>query len=417
MKRFSALLLIFSFLTLLLPPAAAVDEVKVAAFTFDDGPHKTITPELLDALAGRGVRATFFVNGKNAERYPDIVQRAAAEGHQIANHTYSHSQLTKLSNDGVLYEVSRTQDYLSELLGEDDYLVRVPYGAINDRVQGLIDVPVIMWSVDPTSGRVMSSDKMRDGIVKTAHDGAIILMHDTSRANLTASIEAIDLLLAEGYRFVTVNELFEIKGAVPANGTIYYKLTGENVGAFFDESRLETHWAYDAIRFVQDAGIMAGDGRGFRPDWGMTRAEAVTVLYRLAGEPEGYPAAAFSDVKRGDWYAAAVAWAVGEDVTAGVSKTRFGADSYVTKEQFYTLFERYLEGSDTIFEELQDVLTLPGDESVSSWAYPAVYRLRAYGFQSIEQTARFAPKSGMTRAEAAEMIAWFLSNAKTPQEF
>lgn len=64
MKRFSALLLIFSFLTLLLPRAAAVDEVKVAAFTFDDGPHKTITPELLDALAGRGVRATFFVNGK-----------------------------------------------------------------------------------------------------------------------------------------------------------------------------------------------------------------------------------------------------------------------------------------------------------------------------------------------------------------
>ena len=67
----------------------------------------------------------------------------------------------------MLYEVSRTQDYLSELLGEDEYLVRVPYGAINERVQGLIQVPVIMWSVDPTSGRVMSSDRMRDGIVST----------------------------------------------------------------------------------------------------------------------------------------------------------------------------------------------------------------------------------------------------------
>lgn len=408
MKKLSVLLLICSFLTLLLPPVRAADGAKVAAFTFDDGPHATITPELLDALAQRGVHATFFVNGKNAERYPDLVLRAAAEGHQIANHTYSHSQLTKLSDEDVLYEVSRTQDYLSELLGEDEYLVRVPYGAINERVQGLIQVPVIMWSVDPTSGRVMSSDRMRDGIVSTAHDGAIILMHDTSRANLTASIEAIDILLAEGYTFVTVNELFEIKGAVPASGSIYYKLSGENVGAFFDESRLETHWAYDAICFVQDAGIMEGDERGFRPDWGMTRAEAVTVLYRMAGEPGGYPAAPFSDVKKTDWYAAAVAWAVREGITSGISETRFGADSYVTKEQFYTLFERYMESMDTVFEELPEVAALPGDESVSSWAYPAVYHLRAYGFQSAGETARFAPKSGMTRAEAAEMIAWFL---------
>lgn len=408
MKKGTALLLLFSFLTLLLPPARAAEEVKVAAFTFDDGPHKTITPELLDALAARGVRATFFVNGKNAERYPEIVQRAAAEGHQIANHTHSHSQLTKLTNENVLKEVSRTQDYLSELLGEDDYLVRVPYGAINDRVQGLIDVPVIMWSVDPTSGRVMSADAMRSGIVRTAHDGAIILMHDTSRANLTASVEAIDLLLDEGYTFVTVNELFEIKGAVPANGTIYYKLTGENVGAFFDEDKLETHWAYDAIRFVQEEGIMAGDERGFRPDWGMTRAEAVTVLYRVAGEPEGAEAAAFTDVKEGDWYAAAVAWAVAEGVSSGVSDTRFGADSYVTKEQFYTLFERYMESTESALEESEEVPVLPGDESISSWAYPAVHRLRAYGFLSAEETPRFAPRSGMTRAEAAELIAWFL---------
>lgn len=408
MKKVSILLLIFSFITLLLPPAAAVEEVKVAAFTFDDGPHKTITPELLDALAERGVRATFFVNGKNAERYPEIVQRAAAEGHQIANHTYSHSQLTKLSSESVTYEVSRTQDYLSELLGEDEYLVRVPYGAINERVKSLIDVPIIMWSVDPTSGRVMSSERMRDGIVETAHDGAIILMHDTSRANLTASVEAIDLLLADGYTFVTVNELFEIKGAVPASGAVYYKLTGGNVGAFYDESHLETHWAYDAIRFVQGADIMEGDARGFRPDWGMTRAEAVTVLYRMAGEPQGYPAAKFSDVKKNDWYAAAVAWAVGEGITSGVSKTRFGAEGYVTKEQFYTFFARYIEVADTALVEAAEVPLVPGDESVSSWAYPAVYHLRAYGFQSAEQAVRFAPKSGMTRAEAAEMIAWFM---------
>ena len=80
----------------------------------------------------------------------------------------------------------------------------------------------------------------------------------------------------------------------------------------------------------------------------------------------------------------------------------------MTKEQFYTFFARYIEVADTALVEAAEVPLVPGDESVSSWAYPAVYHLRACGFQSAEQAVRFAPKSGMTRAEAAEMIAWFM---------
>ncbi|MBE6936426.1 MAG: hypothetical protein E7458_08005, partial [Ruminococcaceae bacterium] len=168
MKRVFAFLLLFACLLTLLPTAFAAEQ-KFAAITFDDGPHPTITPALLDALAQRGVPATFFVNGANAERYPELVLRAAAEGHQIANHTYAHRQLTALKDSQVEYEVSRTQEYLSELLGEAEYMVRVPYGAISGRVQGLIDVPIILWSVDPTSGKVMSGERMRDGILRTVH--------------------------------------------------------------------------------------------------------------------------------------------------------------------------------------------------------------------------------------------------------
>ncbi len=407
MKKLTALLLALSLLLLLLPAAAAAGDTKVAAFTFDDGPNRNITPTLLDALAERGVRATFFVNGQNAERYPEIVQRAAAEGHQIANHTYSHSRLTSLSAEKASYEISRTENYLSSLLGRDHFLVRVPYGAINSTVQSLIDVPIMMWSVDPTSGRVMSAAAMRDGIVNTAHDGAIILLHDMNQANLDAAIQSIDILLDRGYTFVTLDELFEIKGVTPQGGTVYHKLTGDNTAPYFDGKDLSTHWAWEDISYVEETGVMVGDGNRFRPDWGMTRAEAIMVLYRMAGLPQGYPAAPFEDVKSGDWFADAVAWAAAEGVTMGVSETRFGPTSYVTKEQFYTLFARYVL-ADTPLPAEAAAIAVAGDETVSAWASDALRLLRAFGFRSAAHEPRFYPQSGITRAETAELLAWFL---------
>ena len=457
MKRLTALLLALLLLVPLIPTAfAADDDVKVAAFTFDDGPHKTITPALLDGLAQRGVRATFFVNGANAERYPDIVLRAAMEGHQIANHTYSHSRLTSLSAEKVKYEISRTENFLSGLLGKENFLIRVPYGAINDTVQSLIQVPIMMWSVDPTSGRVMSAAAMRDGIVRTAHDGAIILLHDMSQANLDAALQSIDILMARGYTFVTLDELFEIKGIAPQGGTVYRKLAGDNVAPFFDGKDITTHWAWKDIQLTQEAGVMVGDGNSFRPEWGMTRAEAITVLHRMAGYPGGYPTPTFEDVKSGDWFAAAVAWAVAEGVTQGVSATRFDPTGYVTKEQFYTLFARYIladtvpgpgenepeiltpavggadpapaPGEEPLPEEaptaapepspapLPEVLFQPvnGDETCSAWAADSIRQLRTLGFVSAAHAPRFFPKAGITRAETAELIAWYLRSHDAP---
>ena len=406
MKRVFAFLLLFALLLTLLPATFAAEQ-KFAAITFDDGPHPTITPALLDALAERGVPATFFVNGANAERYPELVLRAAAEGHQIANHTYAHKQLTAQKDKQVTYEVSRTQDYLSELLGEADYMVRVPYGAISERVQELIDVPIILWSVDPTSGKVMSGEKMRDGILRTVHDGCIILLHDTSRANLQAAVESIDAMLAEGYQFVTVEELFRLKGKDAQAGQVYHKLSCPTVEAYFDESNLSEHWAYEDILAVQEAGIMTGDEEGFRPNRGMTRAEVVTVLYRMAGEPACEASTAFKDVKKGDWFAEAVSWAVQEGITSGISKTKFYPQGYVTKEQFYTFFARFLDAME-IEAQSAEAAEVPGDEDAADWAKPAIAALRASGFESREDVTRFAPKSGMTRAEAAEMIGWYL---------
>lgn len=253
---------------------------------------------------------------------------------------------------------------------------------------------------------------MRDGILKTIHDGCIILLHDTSKSNLQAAIESIDAMLADGYVFVTVEELFRLKGVTPKAGQAYHKLTGPTVESYFDESNLPEHWAYEDILAVQEAGIMTGDEEGFRPNRGMTRAEVVTVLYRMAGEPKSAEAALFRDVKKTDWFADAVNWAVQEGITSGVSAAKFQPQGYVTKEQFYTFFSRFL---DALAPETQPVgmTAVSGDEDAADWAKPAIAALRARGFVSREEVARFAPKSGMTRAEAAEMLSWYLKQLPT----
>lgn len=409
MKRLFFCFLCGIFLFSLFPGAcahASDAEIKIAAFTFDDGPNPTITPKLLDALAERDVCVTFFVNGINAENNPDIVLRAASEGHQIANHTYSHAMLTKLSSEKVIEEVSRTQQFLCELLGEDDYPVRVPYGAINERVQNLIEVPIILWSVDPTNGKITPAAKMRDGIVSAAHDGAIILMHDTSAANLEASIEAIDILLNEGYVFVTVGELFNLKNVAPASSTIYRKLSGETCGVF-DESQLTQHWAYEAISFVESAGIMVGDGAGFHPNSGLTRAEAAAILWRMAGEPESLTLkTTFTDIPSDAWYVPAVAWAYESGVIHGVTEESFCPERRVTREAFYTMFESCLRICGTSAPEVPCALRFRDTASISTWAFPSVCAITARGFVSREARERFYPKLGLTRAEAAELAAW-----------
>ncbi len=409
MKRIFFCFLCTVFLFNLFPAfsvSAADPEIKIAAFTFDDGPHPTITPKLLDALAERNVPVTFFVNGINAEKYPDIILRAASEGHQIANHTYSHAVLTKLSNEKVIEEVSRTQQFLCELLGEDDYPVRVPYGAINEQVQSLIDVPIILWSVDPTNGKVVPAAKMRDGIVSAAHDGAIILMHDTSTANLEASIEAIDLLLADGYVFVTIDELFDLKNVTPASSTIYRKLSGETFG-YFDESQLNQHWAYEAISFVESTGIMIGDGTGFHPNSGLTRAEAAAILWRMAGEPEPLTLkTTFADIPSDAWYVSAVAWAFENGIIHGLTEESFCPERRVTREAFYTMFENYLRSFGASAPEDPCVPAFRDASSISEWAFSSVSSIIGRGFVSVKARERFYPKLGLTRAEAAELAAW-----------
>lgn len=112
--------------------AATLEDIKYVALTFDDGPSPRCTPQLLDGLKERGVRATFFVVGCQVVKDPDIVKRMAAEGHQVGNHSYDHKELDKLSAWEAAEDMRKNDALLRELLGEGDYWVRPPYGLLSE---------------------------------------------------------------------------------------------------------------------------------------------------------------------------------------------------------------------------------------------------------------------------------------------
>lgn len=196
---------------------------KMVALTFDDGPG-AYTDRLLDALRDRGVKVTFFMVGSNVKRYPETVKRVYTEGHQLANHTYDHADLTDLNTDAVKAEIQKTNDLLDLACGKGaSYLVRAPYGNTNERVREAVGAPLIYWSVDPQDWKYRNAETVKNNIISAAQDGSIILVHDIHSTSVDGAIAAIDILLSRGYEFVTVRELFRRRGTELKNGTTYYK--------------------------------------------------------------------------------------------------------------------------------------------------------------------------------------------------
>lgn len=226
MKRWIALVTAAVCLAALAMPLQAAAQQsegggKLIALTFDDGPGR-YTAKLLDALEERKVKATFFVLGCNAELYPDTVRRAYEQGHQIANHTYSHQVLTGQPDDKVKAEISKTTEILDGICGAGmTYLLRPPCGESNDRILALAGCPAVTWSVDPMDWRDQNAKTVAKRITEAAYDGAVILAHDLYASTVDGVIVAVDALLQEGYEFVTVNELFRRRGVTMKTGTVY----------------------------------------------------------------------------------------------------------------------------------------------------------------------------------------------------
>lgn len=197
---------------------------KVLAMTFDDGPHPSLTPKLLDILKERNIKCTFFLIGQQIKMYPNIVRRMVAEGHEIANHTWTHCSLTSRSDDQIRKELKQSEDAVFEVAGVRPQLVRPPYGAINARIKDLMfsefGYSTIMWSVDPQDWRRPGVSVVTSRLVSGAHPGAIMLAHDIHPPTITAMPAVFDQLLAQGYQFVTVSQLLNMEKASMPVGVI-----------------------------------------------------------------------------------------------------------------------------------------------------------------------------------------------------
>lgn len=184
------------------------------AMTFDDGPHTTLTPKLLDLLASRHLKATFFVVGENAAQYPEIMKRAVREGHEIGNHSWSHPNFGKMNDEAVRRELQRTDEAIANAIGTHPVLMRPPYGSITARQKHWIHddfhYNIILWDVDPLDWKRPGPSVVARRILKETRAGSIVLSHDIHAGTIEAMPETLDGLIAKGFKFVTVSELLRM---------------------------------------------------------------------------------------------------------------------------------------------------------------------------------------------------------------
>lgn len=225
------LLLLLTLLGLLLckDRTAAVSAAASApciALTFDDGPSPQTTEALLDGLKERGAHATFFLIGEQIAGNEALVQRMKEEGHQVGNHSFTHVRLDA-AGDRELAEIAETDAALRGLLGSGSYWIRPPWGFSSDALKQSVSVPLIFWTVDTMDWSVRSRDLVAHCIVQNAKDGDIVLLHDPYQTSVDAALQAIDTLSAQGYAFVTLEELFARAGVSPEEGHFYLRADTE----------------------------------------------------------------------------------------------------------------------------------------------------------------------------------------------
>lgn len=189
-------------------------EDKVVSLTFDDGPDKTITPLVLDILKEYDIKATFFLIGKKAEKYPYLVKRIIAEGHIIANHTYSHSGFFPLSTkENVKEEIKDCNVVIKNAIGKKSKLFRPPFGVTNPIIAKVIkekELKTIGWSIRSLDTMKKKRDCVTKKVISKLHPGAIILLHDSCRDADVLLKQLISSILEHGYKILPLDEMLNI---------------------------------------------------------------------------------------------------------------------------------------------------------------------------------------------------------------
>ena len=196
------------------------DGKKLVALTFDDGPYPPFTQNLLAVLEEKQIKATFFVVGNNASKYPEVVRQIAEQGHEVALHAGEHKDFLKLNSSELAGNISSGKKVLEELTGKPVKYMRPPHGfrdwAVMEEASDF-GLKVVNWSVIPRDWTNPGAHMIADRVCKDVYPGAIVLLHDGDAPSQTASREQtvaataiiIDELRKQGYNFVTVSQLLE----------------------------------------------------------------------------------------------------------------------------------------------------------------------------------------------------------------
>jgi len=189
---------------------------KEVALTFDDGAEAEWTPKVLDILKQKNVRATFFIIGKQAQKYPEILRQINADNHIIGDHTFDHTDLTKLDTQQVDQEIEKCALIIHDIIGKTPRLVRPPFGFHNPTVDNIVYSKgkiIVLWSLDTEDWTGLDANTIKARILPKMQNGFIVLQHDGENSKLGGSVQAlpdiIDGLKAQGYTFVTIPDLLE----------------------------------------------------------------------------------------------------------------------------------------------------------------------------------------------------------------
>lgn len=186
---------------------------KLIALTFDDGPHPTFTGKILDLLKWYNAKATFFIIGEQADKFPEIIIREIKDGHEIGNHMYHHDEVCRMLPNDLKRDLRRSDQALHTIIGKRVALYRPTSGYYDDKIIEIaqsMNYKVILWSLDSRDWTGQSGWIIARNILKGVKPGSIILFHDFggNRNNTTKTLEILlPELTNKGYQFVTVSTL------------------------------------------------------------------------------------------------------------------------------------------------------------------------------------------------------------------
>jgi len=202
-------IVLFALIFLIYDTSFLFSKEKLISLTFHDGPNPNSTPQLLKILDDANIKATFFVVGKMVKKYPELLKEIHARGHEIANHTYNHRNLTMLSTSDIMSELLRTKILIKEIVGLNTHLFTPPGGRFDSRVietARICGFRMALWSVFPEDHR-NPSPVIYEKVITNARDGSVVLLHNGPQDTLIALPKIIEKLKARAYKFDTLSSL------------------------------------------------------------------------------------------------------------------------------------------------------------------------------------------------------------------